>query len=141
MSSSKRITLTASLLLVACLGASVILLRAIDRTRPASTLEEVLFVPSPKALKQMSLGYDGLLADIYWTRTVQYFGSKHREGASNYKLLAPLLEITTALDPQLIVAYQFGGNFLAPMPPDGAGMPQKGVALVKEGIRNNPNAW
>ena len=29
---------------------------------------------SPKAVKRLSLGYDGLLADIYWTRAVQYFG-------------------------------------------------------------------
>ena len=29
----------------------------------------------------MSLGYDGLLADIYWTRAVQYFGGKHHDGA------------------------------------------------------------
>ena len=65
----------------------------------------------------MSLGYDGLLADIYWTRAVQYFGSKHHEGSRNFDLLAPLLEITTTLDPHLLVAYEYGANFLAPKPP------------------------
>ena len=58
-----------------------------------------------------------------------------------YQLLAPLLEITTALDPQLIVAYQYGGNFLSPKPPNGAGMPQAAIELVKYGIRNNPGDW
>ena len=79
-----------------------------------ATLEEVLYISSPKALKKMSLGYDGLLADIYWTRAVQYFGSKHHDGSHNFDLLAPLLEITTTLDPHLLVAYEYGANFLAP---------------------------
>jgi tetratricopeptide (TPR) repeat protein len=89
----------------------------------------------------MSLGYDGLLADIYWTRAVQYFGNKHHEGADQYNLLAPLLKITTTLDPRLLVAYQYGGNFLAPKPPNGAGMPQAAIDLMEQGIRNNPNDW
>jgi hypothetical protein len=59
-------------------------------------------------------------------QVVQYFGRKHASYAERFDLLAPLLEITTALDPHLIVAYQFGANFLAPAPPNGAGMPEKG---------------
>ncbi len=32
---------------------------------------DVLNISSAQVLKKMSLGYDGLLADIYWTRVVQ----------------------------------------------------------------------
>lgn len=141
MKASARTSVIAAALLAACLAGSILLLRALDRVRTGATLEEVLYVSSPKALKRMSLGYEGLLADIYWTRTVQYFGSKHHAGADQYKLLAPLLEITTALDPRLIVAYQYGGNFLAPEPPNGAGMPQAAIELVRDGIQNNPGDW
>jgi tetratricopeptide (TPR) repeat protein len=45
------------------------------------------------------------------------------------------------LDPKLVVAYQFGANFLAPRPPNGAGMPDKAVQLVEFGIKQNPDAW
>jgi len=121
--------------------ASVLLLRQVDRMRSGATVQEVLYIPSPKVLKRLSLGYDGLLADIYWTRAVQYFGSNHFAGSQNYDLLAPLLEITTTLDPHLTVAYEFGANFLAPKPPNGAGMPQRAVELAEFGIRNNPNDW
>jgi len=62
-------------------------------------------------------------------------------GTSEYKLLAPLLEITTALDPHLIVAYEFGANFIATKPPGGAGMPDRAIALAQFGIRNNPDEW
>ncbi len=136
-----QITMVAGSLLVLCLAASVLTLHRLDELRSHATLEEVLYVSSPQALKRISLGYSGLLADIYWTRAVQYFGSKHVQGAEDYKLLAPLLEITTTLDPKLLVAYEFGSNFLTAKPPQGAGMPDEAVALVKQGIRSNPNEW
>src|SRR5580698_2799087 len=141
MKPSRQITLVASALLLICMVASVLLLRQVDRMRTGATLQDVLYISSPKVLKRLSLGYDGLLADIYWTRAVQYFGSNHFAGARHYDLLAPLLEITTTLDPHLTVAYEFGANFLAPKPPNGAGMPERAVELAEFGIRNNPNDW
>jgi tetratricopeptide (TPR) repeat protein len=141
MRPSRQITITASALLIVCLTASVLLLRRIDRERTGATLEEVLYISSPTFLKRMSLGYDGLLADVYWTRAVQYFGDKLNRGSEHFDLLAPLLEITTALDPQLLVAYEYGSNFLAPKIPGGAGQPQRAIKLVEFGIRNNPNQW
>jgi tetratricopeptide (TPR) repeat protein len=136
-----QVTIVAGCLLALCLLGSVLALRRVDEVRNRATLEEVLYVSSPKALKRMSLGYNGLLADIYWTRAVQYFGNKHVQGADSYKLLAPLLEIATTLDPKLLVAYEFGSNFLTARPPQGAGMPEQAIALVEEGIRNNPDEW
>ena len=138
---ARATTRVAAAVLLACLCGSVVLLRQVDRLRPHSTVDESLYFASPRMIKRMSLGYDGLLSDIYWTRAVQYFGSKHHEGATDYRLLAPLLEITTTLDPHLVVAYQFGSNFLAPQPPSGAGMPQKAIDLVNFGIQNNPDEW
>jgi tetratricopeptide (TPR) repeat protein len=141
MKPSRRVTIVASTLLVICLTASVLLLRTIDRERTGATLEEVLYVSSPTLLKRMSLGYDGLLADVYWTRAVQYFGDKLNRGSEHFDLLAPLLEITTTLDPHLMVAYEYGANFLAPEIPGGAGQPERAIKLVEFGIRNNPNVW
>ncbi|MGA8763614.1 MAG: hypothetical protein WB562_12180 [Candidatus Sulfotelmatobacter sp.] len=128
-------------LLVCSLAASAVLLHRIDQTRPQATLEEVLYISSPAVLKRASLGYDGLLADIYWTRTVQYFGNRHHNAAGSYDLLAPLLEITAYLDPHLSVAYQFGASFLAPHPPQGAGQPERAIQLMEFGIQNNPDDW
>jgi len=141
MKPSRRITITAGVLLVTCLTGSVLLLRYIDRERTGATLEEVLYISSPTLLKRMSLGYDGLLADVYWTRAVQYFGDKLTRGSEHFDLLAPLLEITTTLDPHLLVAYEYGSNFLAPKIPGGAGQPQRAIKLTEFGIRNNPNQW
>ena len=141
MTASRQIKVVFSVLLIACMAGSVLLLRGLDRLRSHATLEEVLYIPSPKVMKRLSLGYDGLLADIYWTRAVQYFGNKLNVGAENFNLLAPLLEITTVLDPHLVVAYEYGSNFLAPHPPNGAGMPDRAIKLDEFGILNNPNEW
>ena len=142
MSVSRKVTVATSLVMLFSLASSIFLLRRLDQVRTTATLDEVLYLNSPKWVKRLSLGYTGLLADIYWTRAVQYFGGKHvTAAAKDYRLLYPLLEITTELDPKLIVAYQFGANFLAPKPPDGAGQPEQAIALVEHGIKNNPDNW
>jgi hypothetical protein len=134
-------TIAACICLVASMGASILTLRRVEQLRPRATLEDVLYISSPKILKRASLGYDGLMACIYWTRAVQYFGNRHATGVSTYNLLAPLLEITTALDPHLLPAYQFGAVFLAPEPPYGAGQPDRAIRLMEYGIQHNPDSW
>jgi tetratricopeptide (TPR) repeat protein len=141
MKQRRKVSIVAGACVVIFLAASAVMLHRIDELRPQATLEEVLYLSSPKVLKRVSLGYDGLLADIYWTRAVQYFGGRHPAGAQGYKLLYPLLDITTHLDPQLVTAYQFGASFLAPRLPEGAGQPERAIQLMEYGIQNNPNNW
>jgi hypothetical protein len=104
-------------------------------------MEDVLLISSPEFLKKACLGYSGLLADIYWMRVVQYFGKKHLRDSMQYKALDPLLDITTTLDPNLVIAYEWGSTFLQQPPPSGAGDDEAAVALIRKGIRNNPNDW
>jgi hypothetical protein len=87
------------------------------------------------------LGYEGLLADVYWTRVVQYFGRKRLAHSTEFTLLGPLLQITADLDPHLLIAYRFGSIFLADKPPRGAGQPMEALALLHRGIVANPDYW
>lgn len=141
MTRDLRIQTTYTMLLAAMLAVSAMLVRELDRVRENEPLQEVLYIPSPKVVKRMSLGYSGLLADIYWTRVVQYFGTKHKAKSKQYLVLEPLLDTTTTLDPNLLIAYQFGSVFLAQKPPEGAGDPAAAARLVEKGIRENPQAW
>lgn len=141
MKHRRTVSLVAGTCLILSLAAASIVLHHADKVRPQATLDEVLFLNSPTVIKRASLGYDGLVACIYWTRAVQYFGDRHRAFASSYNLLAPLLEITTHLDPKLLVAYEFGSAFLASKPPHGAGQPERAIELIEYGIRNNPDNW
>ena len=141
MSSRKRTTLIAGACLVLSMLVCVGLLRNIDRIRPRDIVDDALSINSSKMVRRASLGFDGLMACIYWTRTVQYFGNRHYHRERTYNELAPLLEITTALDPHLLPAYQFGASFLAPAPPNGAGQPERAIRLMRYGIQQNPYNW
>lgn len=110
-------------------------LRAMHQER-----DDVLF-QSGRLVRALSLEYQTLLADIYWTRVVQYYGDKQNVHDPNLELLEPLLNLTTELDPQLVVAYRFGGTFLSEPQPRGAGRPDLGVKLLRRGIAQNPDEW
>ena len=100
-----------------------------------------LVLRSGKLLKVMSLDYAPLMADLYWTRVVQYYGDKTVRHDANLELLWPLLDVTTTLDPNLLVAYRFGSMFLSENPPRGAGRPDLAIELIQRGIRTNPEYW
>jgi hypothetical protein len=108
---------------------------------PAAQQQDDLILRSPSAIQKMSLGYDSLMADIYWTRAVQYYGARFAKHGAKFDLLWPLLDITTTLDPNLIIAYRFGAVFLSESGAGGAGRPDLAVDLVKRGIAANPDDW
>jgi tetratricopeptide (TPR) repeat protein len=116
--------------------------RKIDTLQKAARVEmDELSISSPSVVKRMSLEYAPLVAAIYWTRAVQYYGEKHRLHQRGLDLLWPLLNIATTLDPHLLVAYRFGSIFLSDKPPLGAGHPELGVQLLERGIQANPDEW
>jgi tetratricopeptide (TPR) repeat protein len=141
MSATRRVNLAAIAVLSLSLVGTIATLSAIDRVRHKAVAQEALYLRSSNVLRRLSLGYTGLLADIYWTRAVQYFGEQHHDNSGDFRLLAPLLEVTTELDPRLLPAYQFGANFLAPKPPSGAGLPGSALSLMKYGVEHNPDQW
>jgi hypothetical protein len=104
------------------------------------THEEALYLTG-RQLRRLAPGFNDLLADLYWLRTVQYYGSQRIWGGGHYDLLAPLIDVVTDLDPRLEIAYRYGAIFLSEKPPVGAGDPQKGVAILEKGVRNNPLNW
>jgi tetratricopeptide (TPR) repeat protein len=105
--------------------------------------EETLYFSSGKTIKAMSLGLDALVTDVYWIRTVQYFGRKLDDpnvDPNNLKdirmdLLAPLLRVIVELDPHHLSAYRFGALFLPERDLNSA------EELLQFGIRNNPDKW
>jgi hypothetical protein len=114
----------------------------IDIQRAALHQErDEMVLRSGKLVRAMSLEYAPLMADVYWTRVVQYYGDKHARHDRNFELLWPLLDLTTTLDPNLLVAYRFGSTFLSEPSPRGAGRPELGIALLERGIRANPEYW
>jgi len=111
------------------------------RLKTVQQEKDELVLRSGGMLKRMSLGYDSMLAVIYWTRAVQYYGGKLRDHDPHFELLAPLLDLTVGLDPHLLVAYKFGGTFLSEPAPRGAGRADLAAKLLRRGIAANPDEW
>jgi hypothetical protein len=127
--------------IVLLFGAIALLQSRIDAETSDFTLQkQELLLSSPTAIEKLSLGYGSLLGDIYWTRVVQYYGSRVTEPHPNFDLLWPLLNITTTLDPKLVVAYHFGAVFLSEQVV-GANRTDLAIKLVKRGIEANPDNW
>ena len=104
--------------------------------------EEVLYLWSGEHVKRMLPGFEGLAADLYWLRTVQYFGGERLFAQDKrFELLRPLVDITTTLDPRLEIAYRYGAIFLSEPPPGGAGRPSEGVLVLEKGVAALPNSW
>jgi tetratricopeptide (TPR) repeat protein len=103
--------------------------------------QDEILVRSPKLMKLATLEYGTLVADIYWTRAVQYYGGKRLGQDTNLESLWPLLDVATTLDPNLMPAYRFGATFLAQPEPRGAGRPDLAIQLLQRGIDANPEYW
>src|SRR5687767_13319564 len=98
--------------------------RMIESQRSVATptaTEEQLYL-NGATVKRVSLGFSGLAADWYWMRSLQYVGRKvltngqglqlDNLGTLNLKLLAPLLDISTTLDPQFLEPYEYAAIVL-----------------------------
>jgi len=104
--------------------------------------EEVLYLWSGEQVRRLVPGFENLAADLYWLRTVQYFGGQRVFSRDKrFELLRPLIEITTALDPRMEIAYRYGAIFLSEPPPLGAGRPREGIEVLELGAHALPSSW
>jgi len=104
--------------------------------------EEVLYLWSGEQVKRLVPGFEGIAADLYWLRTVQYYGGERLFASDKrFDLLRPLIDITTTLDPRLEIAYRYGAVFLSEGPPVGGGRPREGIEVLEKGARNLPRSW
>jgi len=104
---------------------------------------DVLYLRAGSAVPRLALGFDAILADVYWIRAIQYYGDtrKSTDPDRRYPLLYPMLDLTTTLDPKFTVAYRFGAIFLAEPFPDGPGRTDQAIALLERGLAADPKKW
>jgi hypothetical protein len=104
--------------------------------------EEALYLWSGRQVRRLVPGFESLAADVYWLRTVQYFGGQRVFARdTRLELLSPLIDITVTLDPRMEIAYRYGATFLSEPPPAGAGRAEEGIRLLERGVRELPQSW
>ncbi|HXH81633.1 MAG TPA: hypothetical protein VNN07_01745 [Candidatus Tectomicrobia bacterium] len=145
-----------ALFLVVLVGGAAIvpIAHALDRGRPALARlapDEPPYL-SPEAVRRMSLGFNGLVADWYWLTTLQYIGrrietERAQRGipmqriqmdqlkAVDPAVLVPLVEMIVTLDPRFTAVYEFAAVVLPAVDVEAS------VRIVERGIRDNPEQW
>ena len=147
MNNERRKSIALGLIVVAGITCAALLVRWTDTLRPPvdpNLIDENLYL-NDKTARRMSLGFNGLVADWYWMRSLQYVGKKmfNYQGDIrlddlsnlNMRLLAPLLETATTLDPEFIEPYEYAAVILPAIDV------QHAIRLTEKGISANPNAW
>jgi hypothetical protein len=152
---------TAIVALAALLLAGAAQLQAVrDRRYPPAKddVEEIVYLQAGTTARRLAGAYASLAADLYWIRAIQHYGTtKLRLSDSQrlapepppliaappdeYRLLYPLLDLTTTLDPRFNIAYRFGAVFLAETYPRGPGRPDLAIALLEKGLAARPDKW
>jgi tetratricopeptide (TPR) repeat protein len=140
-------TVTLALVVVAGMVCAGLLVRWTDTLRPPpdpQLVDESLYL-NGKTAKRISLGFNGLAADWYWMRSLQYVGRKimahpgqiplDNLSQLNMKLLAPLLDTATTLDPEFLDPYEYAAIVLPAVDVEQA------IRITQKGIDANPNAW
>ncbi|PYS24930.1 MAG: hypothetical protein DMF72_04015 [Acidobacteria bacterium] len=134
--------------IVVGLAIAVALVRVMDSRQSnveAQFADDPIYVKAATA-KRMSLAFNGLAADWYWMRSLQYVGRKivvfedtHSESFTladlDLRLLPSLLRVCTTLDPQFIAPYEYGAMILPELNSDYA------IALLESGVAANPSEW
>src|SRR6185436_1183424 len=147
MNNERLKAITLGLVVVVGLAGVALLVRWTDALRPPvdpNAIDESLYL-NDKTARRISLGFNGLAADWYWMRSLQYVGTKigNHQGDIrlddlsnlNLKLLVPLLETSTTLDPEFTEPYEYAAVVLPSMDV------QQAIRLTEKGINANPNAW
>lgn len=140
-------SLTLGLVVVAGLACAALLVGWTDSLRPPpdpNAIDESLYL-NGKTARRISLGFNGLVADWYWMRSLQYVGKKILSQPGdvalddlsklNLKLLAPLLDTATTLDPEFLDPYEYAAIVLPAVDV------QEAIRITQKGIAANPNAW
>ncbi|MGI8919922.1 MAG: tetratricopeptide repeat protein [Pyrinomonadaceae bacterium] len=109
-----------------------------------ATTEDQLYL-NGATVRRVSLGFNGLAADWYWMRSLQYVGRKvlangqslqlDNLGALNLKLLPPLLDTATTLDPQFLEPYEYAAIVLPGIDV------KEAIRITQKGIAANPSSW
>ena len=127
-------------LLASAVTSQVALEGAFPRPTPAAGVD---WIRSPELMRRLALSLDSVLADVYWIRSVQYYGDTRlsADEKKEYGRLYTLLDITTELDPRFNIAYRFGAILLSEGHPNGAGNTKQAIALLEKAIKEMPDKW
>jgi hypothetical protein len=131
-----------TLAVVLALGAVAVVsgqrLHAIPRAD--SLGKQLLYLPTPEILKLVSLGNQGLMADLLYIWSIQYYSQFALD--EKFLYLETVFDLVTDLDPRFFDAYRIGALIMT-LQRSGDPAQHKAaiVRLYDKGLRNMPDSW
>jgi tetratricopeptide (TPR) repeat protein len=134
-----RLLLTLVVLLAA--GGTYTAQRRLDRRRPQTGYQELMYLPKGWALKLVALGFDAPLADtlyikglIYWSENARAQAKRDRE--ASFKYVYEIFDAATDLSPRFKAAYINGGMLIS-----ATGRTEPSKRLFEKGLEVFPRDW
>lgn len=154
-----RILIIGLLLLIAIVSMQSVY----DFLYPPSSAPEFHYIADGKVVKMVVPHLSQMVSDIYWIKSVLYFGRQKnlldslqmmrqnfidvvrsdsagqfmRVVIPSYRTLSAILQTVTDLDPYFTYPYLFGGLFLSL----GGGLVTEAVSILRKGQKYFPNDW
>jgi hypothetical protein len=129
---------TAVAVLLAIVVLSEINLRSIERTDPLG--RRLLYLPSHEMLDLVSLGNEGLMADLLFLWSIQYYSSYRPDETFLY--LETVYDLITDLDPLYFDAYRVGALIMMLDLHANPKVQKKAIErLFDKGLANMPDNW
>lgn len=127
-------------------GAILVLLGALAATTAALRVERLregrvpghhlLYLPSGRSLRALTLGYEGLVADLIYIWSIQYYSNYQIQDRYDY-LDQIYRRVIAELDPHFLDPYLVGSIIMSVE----ANRDDLALKLLDVGARNNPREW
>ncbi len=121
---------------VTALLLAVLVQSHIEGIRRSSGVHPLLYLPSGKYLRVMALGFDGLMADVLYLWSIQYYANYDIRDRYNY-LEQIYDQVITELDPHYLDPYLVGALIMTTE----ARQPEMALRLLDKGVARNPDQW
>lgn len=134
----KLVTAVVVISLLAAVVLCAYVLQSIPAADPLG--KRLLYLPTPEMLRMGSLGNEGLLADLLYVWSIQYYS--HFDLREKFLYLETVFNLITDLDPFYFDAYRIGALIMSLQKyGDPAEHKAAIVRLYDKGLRNMPDSW
>lgn len=102
--------------------------------------KQLLYLPTPEILRLVSLGNQGLMADLLFLWSIQYYSQFKLD--EKFLYLETVFDLVTDLDPQYFDAYRIGAMIMSLQRYGDPAQHKAAVArLYDKGLANMPDSW
>jgi len=102
---------------------------------------ELIYLPTPQQARLMSMGFEQVMADWYWVKSLQYF-TDPLQAYNRFKNLGDILGVVVGVDPDFQYAYKFAG---IAVPYDTGRLrwanTGQAIELLQRGVQRFPGNW